>query len=269
MRQRFYNRWGLGALLLIGLSITGCNETGQTTPAETTLRTVATPGLDVVATYPHDTSSYTQGLVVYKGQLYEGTGQYGASALLKTELATGKAVQRLDLGQAYFGEGITILNDTIYQLTWKEQKIFVYDMNFKKINTFSIDKEGWGLTHNGSQLILTNGSGDLFFYEPSSLKLLRVQTVTEAGTPSFNLNELEYAEGFIYANQYTYPYVLKIDPNTGEVVAKYDLSRLWEQCRQRYPNTEVPNGIAYDSEQKKWYVTGKNWPLLYQIQWGH
>ncbi|MFM8709732.1 MAG: glutaminyl-peptide cyclotransferase, partial [Sphingomonadales bacterium] len=137
------------------------------------------------------------------------------------------------------------------------------------VPTVSIDKEGWGLTNDGSHLILTNGSGDLFFYEPASMKLLRVQTVTEAGSPSFNLNELEYAEGYVYANQYTYPYVLKIDASNGEVVAKYDLSKLWEQCRQRYPNTEVPNGIAYDSDQKKWYVTGKNWPLLYQVQWGH
>jgi glutamine cyclotransferase len=269
MMRQFLKRTGSWALLLTGLTVTGCNEPDQTTSNETTVQKVATHGLDVVATYPHDTSSYTQGLVVYKGQLYEGTGQYGASALLKTDLNTGKAIQRSALDKTYFGEGITILNDTIYQLTWKEQTIFVYDMNLKKIGTFPIDKEGWGLTNNGSQLILTNGSGDLFFYEPSTLKLQRVQTVTEAGSPSFNLNELEYAEGFIYANQYTYPYVLKIDPSTGEVVAKYDLSRLWEQSRQRYPNSEVPNGIAYDSDQKKWYVTGKNWPLLYQVQWGH
>jgi glutamine cyclotransferase len=269
MTQWSYRGWGIGAILLLGLALGGCNQTGQPTTAETTLRPVATPGLDVVATYPHDTSSYTQGLVFYEGQLYEGTGQYGSSALLKTDLTTGKEIKRLALEKDYFGEGITILNDTIYQLTWKEQKIFLYDMDFKKIGTFSIDKEGWGLTNNGSELILTNGSGDLFFYEPSSLKLLRVQTVTEAGTPSFNLNELEYADGFVYANQYTYPYVLKIDPSNGEVVAKYDLSRLWEQCRQRYFNTEVPNGIAYDRAQKKWYVTGKNWPLLYQVQWGH
>lgn len=230
---------------------------------------VATPGFDVVATYPHDTGSYTQGLVIYKGQLYEGTGQYGASSLLKIDLPTGTPMQRLALDNAYFGEGITILRDTIYQLTWKEQKVFVYDLQFKKIRTLELDKEGWGLTNNGLELILTNGSGDLFFYEPSTLRLLRVQTVTEAGTPSFNLNELEYADGFIYANQYTYPYVLKIDPANGAVVAKYDLSKIWEQCRQRYPNTEVPNGIAYDSDQKKWYVTGKYWPLLFQVQWGH
>ncbi len=255
--------------LLLGILAAGCNDSTSSTPDTPVGKPIATPGFDVVSTFPHDTTSYTQGLVIYKGQLYEGTGQYGASKLLKTNLRTGEHLKQLPLDNNYFGEGITILNDTIYQLTWKEHKIFVYDLNFKKIRTFDTDKEGWGLTHNGSELILTNGSGDLFFYEPSTLKLLRVQTVTEAGTPSFNLNELEYVDGFIYANQYTYPYILKIDPNTGEVVAKFDLSRLWEQCRQQYPTTEVPNGIAYDSEQKKWYVTGKYWPLLFQIQFGH
>jgi glutamine cyclotransferase len=257
------------SVVLFWVLLTGCNETGKTPSTEPAAKTVSTLAFDVVATHPHDTSSYTQGLVIYKGQLYEGTGQYGASALLKIDLPSGRSLQRTALDKAYFGEGITILNDTIYQLTWKEQKIFVYDLSFKKIRTHNIDKEGWGLTNNGKELILTNGSGDLFFYEPRQMQLLRVQTVTEAGSPSFNLNELEFVDGYVYANQYTYPYVLKIDPATGEVVAKADLSRLWEQCRQLYSNTEVPNGIAYDSEQKKWYVTGKYGPLLFQIQLGH
>ncbi len=269
MRHSILTKLAGCGLSLLSLSGMGCHDAEETTAFETKTKTIATPSFDVVATYPHDTSSYTQGLVIYKGQLYEGTGQYGSSALLKLDLATGNTLTRLSLDNSYFGEGITILNDTIYQLTWKEQKVFVYDLNFKKIRSFDIDKEGWGLTNNGSDLILTNGSGDLFFYEPATFKLLRVQTVTEAGTPSFNLNELEFVDGFVYANQYTYPYVLKIDPQTGEVVAKFDLSRIWEQCRQLYPNSEVPNGIAYDKEQKKWYVTGKNWPLLFQVQWGH
>lgn len=269
MKPNFSKRGSAGSILPLALALLGCGPTGTADKTVTQARVIATPGFDVVATYPHDTTSYTQGLIIYKGQLYEGTGQYGFSALIKTDLASGNTLQRLALDKAYFGEGITILNDTIYQLTWKEQKVFIYDMKFKKIGSFELDKEGWGLTTNGKELLLTNGSGDLFFYEPATFKLLRVQTVTEAGSPSFNLNELEYAEGYVYANQYTYPYVLKIDPTNGEVVAKYDLSRIWEQCRQRYPNTEVPNGIAYDSEQKKWYVTGKYWHLLFQVQWGH
>ena len=267
MKKNYANkRWWP---LWVWIFLIGCDEAGKTNPTEPAAKSVATLAFDVVATYPHDTSSYTQGLVLYKGQLYEGTGQYGASALMKIDLLSGKALQRSVLENTYFGEGVTVLNDTIYQLTWKEQKIFVYDLNFKKIRTVSTDKEGWGLTNNGTELIMTNGSGDLFFYEPRQMKLLRVQTVTEAGSPSFNLNELEFVDGFVYANQYTYPYVLKIDPATGEVVGKADLSRLWEQCRQLYPNTEVPNGIAYDNEQKKWYVTGKYWPLLFHIQFGH
>lgn len=269
MRDSLFIKTIALAMLALTLGITGCDNAGQKDTSAPETQAIATPGFDVVATYPHDTGSYTQGLVVYKGQLYEGTGQYGVSALLKTDLTTGKTLQRSPLEKIYFGEGITILNDTIYQLTWKEQKLFVYDMNFKKIRTFDLNKEGWGLTHNGSELIVTNGSGDLFFYEPKNFSLVRVQTVTESGIPSFNLNELEYVDGFVYANQYTYPYVLKIDPLNGEVVAKFDLTRIWDQCRQLYPNTEVPNGIAYDKDQKKWYVTGKNWPLLFEIQWGH
>lgn len=254
---------------LLWVMMSSCGQ-GETTPStDQPVSSVPTHGFDVVAAFPHDTGSYTQGLIIYKGQLYEGTGQYGASALLKTELSTGRSLQRAGLDKMYFGEGITILNDTLYQLTWKEKKIFVYDLNFKKIRSFEIDKEGWGLTTNGTDLILTNGSGDLFFYAPQTMTLRKVQTVTENGSPSYNLNELEYVDGYVYANQYTYPYVLKIDAATGVVVAKYDLSPLWERCKQQYPNTEVPNGIAYDSEQKKWYVTGKYWPLLFQIQLGH
>lgn len=266
MHYQVKSSWKWALFLIL---VTGCNQGDKNNRTDSPVKSVPTLGYDVVASYPHDTSAYTQGLIVYKGELYEGTGQYGASALLKSDLASGRSVLRTPLDKMYFGEGITILNDTVYQLTWKEQKVFVYDLNFKKIRTFDIDKEGWGLTNNGTELILTNGSGDLFFYAPQTMKLLRVQTVTENGSPSYNLNELEYADGYVYANQYTYPYVLKIDITTGVVVAKYDLSRLWEQCKQQYANTEVPNGIAYDREQKKWYVTGKYWPLLFQIQLGH
>lgn len=260
-------------IVLAGLTLLA-GSCGDAPSSSTTNATPEAPAVGVltysmVRSYPHDTSSYTQGLVVYKGRLYEGTGQYGASSLLQTVLTTGVAVQKLSLDNAFFGEGITILRDTIYQLTWKEKSLFVYDLNFKKIRTVPIDKEGWGLTHNGSELILSNGSGDLFFYEPATMKLLRVQTVTEAGSPSFNLNELEYIDGYVYANQYTYPYILKIDPSNGQVVAKADITRLWEQSRQAYPNAEVPNGIAYDSDQKKIYVTGKWWPLLYEVQFSH
>lgn len=258
-------------LLVISITIFSCNNTGRgdnsspDTESESTNR-VKSLSYSLITTYPHDSSSYTQGLQWYKGRLFEGTGQYGSSLLLEADLRTGKRIKSIALDRRFFGEGITIVNDTIYQLTWREQKVFVYTLDFQKIKEFNIDKEGWGLTSNGKELILSNGSGELFFYDPTDFQLVRTQLVTEAGSPSYNLNELEYAEGFIYANQYTSPYILKIDPATGLVVAKADITNLWNQSRQLYPQAEVPNGIAYDATTKKFYVTGKWWPQLYELQ---
>lgn len=258
-------------LSLALISFSSCNNTDSGNPADPVNEAedpnrIKSLSYSLIATHPHDTSSYTQGLQIYQGRLFEGTGQYGSSALLEAELTTGKRKKSIALDNRFFGEGITIVNDTIYQLTWKEQKIFVYTLDLKKINELSIDKEGWGLTYNGKELILSNGSGELFFYDPNGFRLVRTQLVTEGGSPSYNLNELEFIEGFIYANQYTTPYILKIDPHTGQVIAKADITSLWNQSRQLYPQAEVPNGIAYDPETKKVYVTGKWWPQLYELQ---
>lgn len=221
----------------------------------------------IINSYPHDTSSYTQGLLIYKGDMYEGTGNYGFSKLKKVDYKTGKTLQEISLGKEYFGEGVTILNDTIYQLTWKEKKVFVYTLkDFKKVKEFSVDIEGWGLTNDGNNLIVSTGGSDLNYYEPSTFKLLKTQTVIESGTPSFNINELEYIDGFIYANQYQFPYILKIDPATGVVVAKADLTAMWDRIKAINPEVDVPNGIAYDSATKKMYITGKWWPELYEVQ---
>lgn len=225
----------------------------------------------VIKTFPHDTSSYTQGLVIYKGELYEGTGNYGFSKLMKMNLSTGKPSQEISLDKKYFGEGVTILNDTVYQLTWKEKTVLAYSLkDLKKVKEFPVEIEGWGLTNDGKYLIASNGGSDLYFYEPSTFKLVKTQTVMESSTAAYNLNELEYVNGFIYANQYEYPYILKIDPNTGMVVAKADVSKEWDRIKKMYPtihpNDLVPNGLAYDSASKKMYMTGKKWPELYEVQ---
>jgi len=221
----------------------------------------------IVSTYPHDTSSYTQGLLIYKGDMYEGTGNYGFSKLKKVDLKTGKGLQEISLDKKYFGEGVTILRDTVYQLTWKEKKVFVYTLkDFKKIKEFDADIEGWGLTNDGTNLIVSTGSSELYYYEPSTFKLVKAQTVTESGSPSFNLNELEYIDGFVYANQYQFPYIFKIDPVSGRVVAKADLTTMWERIRKIDHDADVPNGIAYDTATKKMYITGKWWPELYEVQ---
>ncbi len=242
------------------------NNNGNTPPPNAP----ASMTYSIVNAYPHDTSSYTQGLIIYKGEMYEGTGNYGHSRLMKVDIKTGQILKAISLDSKYFGEGITILNDTVYQLTWKEKKVFVYTLpDFKKIKEYNVDFEGWGITNDGKNLIVSSGGGsDLLYFDPSTFKLLKTQTVTEAGSPSFNINELEYINGYIYANQYLYPYIFKIDPATGEIVAKADLTKMWNRVKAVDPEADVPNGIAYDSTTKKIYITGKLWPELYEVQFG-
>ncbi|MEP6700877.1 MAG: glutaminyl-peptide cyclotransferase [Bacteroidota bacterium] len=223
----------------------------------------------IITTYPHDTSSYTQGLLIYKGEMYEGTGLEGKSKLIKVDMKTGKALQKIDLDQKYFGEGITIINDTVYQLTWRNKVVLVYTLkDFKKIKEFTIGTEGWGLTTDGKQLIASDGSSTIYYYDPITFKLLKTQDITEGGSLSYNLNELEYIDGFIYANQYQAPYIMKIDPATGQIVAKADLTSMWDRIKAIDPDADVPNGIAYDAATKKIYITGKLWPELYEVQFG-
>jgi glutamine cyclotransferase len=226
----------------------------------------------ILNTYPHDTGSFTQGLIIYNNQLFESTGGQGSHAnqVMKVDLKTGKILQSTGIDKKkYFGEGITILHDTIYQLTWKEKTVFVYTLkDFKKVKEFSINTEGWGITTDGKELIVSDGTSNLYFYEPSTFRLLRTQAVTESGSLSHNLNELEYIDGFVYANQWQYPYILKIDPASGKIIAKADLNDVWNRVKARDPEADVPNGIAYDVATKKIYVTGKLWPELYEIQFG-
>lgn len=224
----------------------------------------------VVATYPHDTSSFTEGLLFYKGELFESTGLTGKSKLIKTDLKTGKPIKSIDIGDQYFGEGIVIINDTVYMLTYQDEVGFMYDVNnFKKLGEFKFaSKEGWGMTTDGKRIITSDGTSNLYYYEPGSFKLLQQQTITEAGSLVPNINELEYIDGFIYANQWQYPYILKISPATGEVVGKIDLSAITETVKAKYPFAEYINGIAYDTSTRKIYITGKWWPELYEIQLG-
>ncbi len=248
-----------------------CNNGGEDPKPETPpFNLPKIMSYSVLATYPHDTSSYTQGLIVYNGQLYEGTGNYKLSRLRRVDVKTGKALQDLALDPKYFGEGITILRDTVYQLTYKEGKVFVYTLkDFKKIKEYDVDFEGWGLTNDGTNLIISaGGTNELLYYRPEGFTLLRRQSITEAGRPADSLNELEYIDGYIYANQYQTPFILKISPTSGEVVAKTDITDLWTRSKARYGNLDVPNGIAYDTASKKVYLTGKWWPELYEVQFG-
>lgn len=258
------------ALTALAILVFACNGPDQ--PAEPGISAAKGPRtmtFSILNTYPHDTAYYTQGLEFYQGKLYEGTGSGSAagSFLMEIDHETGKANRKIALDKELFGEGISILNDTVYQLTWQNKKAFAYQVHdFRRIAEYSINHEGWGLTNNGKELIASDGSSKLYYYEPGSFRLLRTQSITEAGALSYNLNELEYVNGFIYANQYQFPYIFKIDPGSGTVVAKADLTDLWNRVKTLKPDVDVPNGIAYDSSRKTFFITGKLWPEMYEVQ---
>lgn len=250
--------------------LVGCNG-GTPAPPPPPADGAKTLTYSIDSAYPHDTSSFTEGLLIYKNDLYESAGDYGKSKLKKVDLKTGNTIKSIALDSQYFGEGIVILNDTIYQLTYKENVGFMYSLkDFKKIKEFKYaSAEGWGMTTDGKEIIASDGSSNLFFYAPGTFRHLRTLGVTEAGSPVSNINELEYIDGYIYANKWQQPYILKIDPASGVVVAKADLSDVWNKAKAKYAAADVPNGIAYDAATKKIYITGKRWPELYGIEFSN
>lgn len=257
-------------LSLLFFFFIGCNNSDNTdtsSPSTAPQNTIPVSVPSVITTLPHDTSSFTEGLEFYNSNLIESGGNYGKSKLVQYDPKTGKVLKEVKLEDKYFGEGITVLHDTLYQLTWKEEVVFVYDAKtFKKIKELPFKGEGWGLTNDGTNLIASNGSSSLYYYEPGTFKLLKVVNVTENGSAVPNINELEYVDGYVYANQWQYNYIVKIDPKTGDVVAKYDLTDINDRVKRIDPNADYLNGIAYDHVAKKFYITGKDWPQLFEVQ---
>ena len=216
---------------------------------------------------PHDTGSFTEGFVVHNGKLYESTGEEGHSWFGVLNIKTGKPEKKVDLSEEYFGEGITILNNKVYQLTWKNKQGFVYDLNtFEKVNEFTYETEGWGLTHDGKNLIMSDGKSSLFYLDSASLKVIKTLPVTYQGQPVTMINELEYVNGYIFANIWQTNSIVKIDPADGEVVGVLDLSALAEQARIKNPEVDVLNGIAWYEGTKSLLVTGKYWPTIYALK---
>ncbi len=229
---------------------------------------------NVVNVYPHDTGSYTQGLELYNGKLYEGTGDYTNSVLQIVDVKTGRIEKKHKIGKTItdstFGEGITIFNGKLYQLTWQNHIAFVYDVSNinKPLKTFNWPYEGWGITNNGKELIISDGSANLYFVDAETFKVKSTLAVTEDGNTVESLNELEYIDGFVYANIYGANYIVKIDPSNGQVKGKLNLTGLIEKYAPGHileSNNEVLNGIAYDSATKKLLITGKHWPKLFEI----
>jgi len=223
-------------------------------------------GFKVVATYPHDPTAFTQGLVFADGQLYESTGLNGESSLRRVEITTGKVLQQIEVPEEYFAEGLALVGDELLQLTWQHQRAFVYDRKtFAQKRTFAYKGEGWGMAYDAAGgLVMSNGSDTLTFLDAKTQAATRSIRVRDAGRPVSQLNELEWVDGEIWANVWMTDRIARISPVTGDVKAWLDLSALWP-ASQRMPPADVMNGIAYDKATRRIFVTGKKWPQLYQI----
>lgn len=261
------------------LFITACHNTQSTDDNANLAPAVpvpATMNYTVTNVFPHDTGSYTEGLEWHKDALYESTGDTdykGISKLAKVSLTTGKDLQKILIGKEFFGEGLTILKDKIYQMTYKEGKCFVYDVNsFKKIKEFTYSGEGWGMTNDGTYLIMDDGSNNLYYRDPETFQVVKSVGVYDNYGPLARVNELEYVDGYIYANVWLTNSIVKIDPKTGNVIARADLTGLIDKyapgalSEEDQVSNAVLNGIAYDSAGKRFFITGKLWPKLFEVK---
>lgn len=227
-----------------------------------------TYGFETIAAYPHNINSYTQGLIFHEGYLYESIGQYGKSKLMRIDLESGEAVNEYVLDKAFFAEGLTLFNNELIQITWQEGTAFRYDLgSLQPKRTMKYNGEGWGLTTNGKQIIMSNGSNELLFLNPQTFKMVRQLEVMDDKGPVTKLNELEYVNGEIWANIYDYKEfkIVRIDEKTGKVLAYINLTGILE-TEDYHGSIDVLNGIAYDSENDRLFVTGKNYPRLFEIK---
>lgn len=220
----------------------------------------------ILNTYPHDPDAFTQGLDIDNGEMFEGTGLYGESTLRLVDLVSGNVSRNQPLGQEYFGEGITVLGDKIYQLTWQEGTGFVYDRNtFQQLQTFNYEHEGWGITHDGTRLIVSDGTSTIRFWDPATLQEIGRIDVSDEQGPVIMLNELEYVNGEIWANVWMTDLIARINPESGRVTGWIDLTGIFTPQAEDEPN-DVLNGIAINEATGQIYVTGKLWSSLFEIE---
>ncbi|MGI9249639.1 MAG: glutaminyl-peptide cyclotransferase [Pseudohongiellaceae bacterium] len=258
-----------GANLAQQATNSGANPTQQETGGSETNppeQLVARYGYRVVNSFPHDINAYTQGLSYHDGYLYESIGKYGQSTLSRLQLETGEVVQSRKLSRRYFGEGIEIIGERIYQLTWRENMVFVYDLeSFEAAGTHYNPSEGWGLAFDGESLILSDGTANLQFLDPETFKVRREIQVTVNDTPLPNLNELEFINGEVWANVWQTDYIVRINPADGRISGIIDLDGLSAQTTLGSIEA-VLNGIAWDEETERLFVTGKHWANLFEIE---
>ena len=263
------------SIFLMTLLLLGCGGNVNNSKKENT-DDKSTPVIDYtyINSYPHDTTSFTEGLLIHNGKLFESTGATKELPQTKSlfgivDLKTGKIDAKAVLDrEKYFGEGITFLNGKVYQLTYKTKIGFIYNATtFKKLGEFTFpSKEGWGMTTDGKNLIMSDGTNILTYLDPKDLHVVKTISVTENGYVKNNLNELEYIKGYLYANVWTTNTIVKINPSDGKVIGKLDFNSLSIESENTYPGSLEMNGIAYDSTADKVYVTGKLWPKIYEIK---
>lgn len=263
-------------ILLLTL-LFSCSSEPKKNDAETVIpkteELVATIDYEIVGKIPHDTTSFTEGFFYHNNQLYESTGApdnlpFTKSVLGIVDTLTGKIDKKVDLGRKYFGEGIVMLKDKIYQLTYKNQIGFIYDAKtYKQLGQFSYkNKEGWGMTTDGTSIIMSDGTNILTYLDPTNLKPTKTINVTNGGYAEDYLNELEFIDGYIYANIWTKNYVVKINPVTGKVVGILDFASFTNEAHTKNPDSDVLNGLAYDPSTKRMFITGKMFPSVYIIK---
>jgi glutamine cyclotransferase len=236
--------------------------------AEKEAATSNTIKYSLLSTLPHDDKAFTEGLVVYDERLLESTGQNNQSWIAEVDQATGQHEKKVILDGEYFGEGITVLNKKIYHLTYQEKTGFIYDVStYQKIGEFKYNTEGWGITNDNKNLIMSDGTDKLYFLDTTTLRVIRTLPVTDAAGASVkNLNELEYINSFIFANVYESPWIVKIDPRSGKVVGQLDLTAITNEIKRMYPHAYELNGIAYYKLSDALLITGKFWPKSYLIR---
>lgn len=275
MKQLLHTSTFAFALALV-LTACGPDKDERAPEAAAVPEKPAVPTLDysVVATLPHDTTSFTEGLLVHNDQIFESTGSPEGSSFRSVfgplDPATGKINVKAELDKnLYFGEGIVFFKDKVYQVTYRNQVGFMYDAKtFKRIGQFSYAKEGWGMTTDGTHIIMSNGTEELTYYD-ADFKAVKTLSVKDNGYAQDSINELEYINGYIYANVWMTGYIIKIDPATGNIVARINLTGLSYDMKNMHPYTLEMNGIAYDAAKDKIYVTGKAWPKMYEIKFAH
>ena len=251
---------------MAALLLPACDSGGDTAVSVEVEKVAPVQELEIVAALPHDPAAFSQGLIVHDGFMYESTGQRGRSSVRKMEIGSATPLEQVNLPAPFFGEGLTALGDSLFQITWQEHTGFVYDADtLSQVGTFTYSGEGWGLTTDGSSLIMSDGSSTLRYFDPKTFEVTRELEVFDGEHRVNSLNELEWVNGQIWANIWPEDDIARVDPATGRVVGGVDVSELAPNVR--FTNSDaVPNGVAYDPATGRLFITGKLWPVLYEVR---